>query len=62
MPFLQGMQFNQIKTEAESMLSDLQFEDKRNSLASKLSGGMKRKLRYTQIHTYTHNSRNSISC
>ena len=51
---LQGMSFKDIKNEAERMLIDLQFEDKRNALSRTLSGGMKRKLRYTFTYTQIH--------
>ena len=34
-----------MKEEADSMIADLQLEDKRNVASQHLSGGMKRKLR-----------------
>ena len=49
-----------IREEIDSMLKDLLFEDQRSTLTAKLSGGMKRKLRYSHnirkfynIYTYT---------
>jgi ATP-binding cassette subfamily A (ABC1) protein 3 len=46
---LKGMQFGTIEEEVEHMLTDLQFQDKRNIIANNLSGGMKRKLRYRRL-------------
>ena len=43
---MQGVQRKRVLAEAEHMIKDLQLEDKRNTPSSKLSGGMKRKLRY----------------
>ncbi|CAI8011248.1 ATP-binding cassette sub-family A member 3 [Geodia barretti] len=41
---LKGMQFGMIEGEVEHMLTDLEFQDKRDTIANNLSGGMKRKL------------------
>ena len=38
------MPTRKVKTEVKRMITDLQLPDKRNTLAKKLSGGMKRKL------------------
>ena len=42
---LQGIWGAQVKEEVEDMLDDLQLTDKKSTLSSQLSGGMKRKLR-----------------
>ena len=44
--FGQGVQRKRVVEEAERMIEDLQLQDKRNTPSQKLSGGMKRKLRY----------------
>ena len=43
------MQFGMIEGEVEHMLTDLEFQDKRDTIANNLSGGMKRKLRYKRL-------------
>jgi ATP-binding cassette subfamily A (ABC1) protein 3 len=39
-----GVQFGDIKAEADQLIKDFELEDKRNYPAGKLSGGQKRKL------------------
>ena len=50
------MSFGRIREEVDHMLRDLHFEDKKNTIARNLSGGMKRKLRclYTYYCTSIH--------
>ena len=50
--FCQGVwDTERVKEEVAAMMADLQLLDKRNILANKLSGGMKRKLRYRERKT-----------
>ena len=42
---MQGVRGEALQKEAESMIADLQLQDKRDVPSSNLSGGMKRKLR-----------------
>ena len=42
---VQGVHGRRVQEAAEAMIEDLQLQDKRNSPAKILSGGMKRKLR-----------------
>ena len=41
-----------MKEEADRMIEDLQLQDKRNIPSHKLSGGMKRKLRYMCMYVH----------
>ena len=43
------MLHGRVKEEVENMLTDLHFQDKRNTIANNLSGGMKRKLRLINV-------------
>ena len=43
---VQGLQGKALQEEAETMIKDLQLQDKRDVASSHLSGGMKRKLRW----------------
>ena len=42
--FLQGIEDDLINTEVDTILADIDLKDKANAIASKLSGGQKRKL------------------
>ena len=42
---VQGLQGKALQEEAETMIVDLQLQDKRDVASSHLSGGMQRKLR-----------------
>ena len=43
----QGMKGKPLRHDVKCMIADLQLEDKTNVAVKKLSGGMKRKLRFT---------------
>ena len=42
----QGLRGKELMAEADTLIADLQLEDKRNVPSANLSGGMKRKLRW----------------
>ncbi len=46
MPPFQGVWGLKVKKEVDSMIKELQLDDKRDTPTRQLSGGMKRKLRY----------------
>lgn len=50
----QGKFGHEAMREVSEMISDIQLTDKTNTLSSKLSGGMKRKLRYIAINVISN--------